>query len=402
MRVANIIEEGKLGGPQVRMVRVAAALKGQVETVVVMPEENSDEFRRRCQAADVPFLALPLTRITRERRVALRYVLDFPFEVRALLRTLKRYQFDLVHISGGSWQYKGIIASAIAGIPAVWHVNDTQLPRAFRMLFNLFARWASGFIFASYRSKSYYAAALAHGKPHCVVPAPIDPAEFDPDRAYDGADAEMIAGWGDRIVVGTVCNVNPIKGLDTLVRCAAELRRRRHDVTFVVVGPTFPNQQRYRESLDQLARELGVGNIVFVGARGDVRALLQRFDIYLCTSRAESSPLSVWEAMAMRCPIVSTDVGDVGRHVQDGESGFVVGVDDHAAMADRLAQLANNHPAQRARCGEVARRTAREAFLLAKVALATADFYRQILAARKSAEGPRQERSGDLRPIDKR
>ena len=41
-------------------------------------------------------------------------------------------------------------------------------------------------------------------------------------------------------------------------------------------------------------------------------------DIYICTSNNEASPLSVWEAMSMEKAIISTDVGDVGKFIDDG------------------------------------------------------------------------------------
>ena len=45
IRVANVIEEAKLGGPQVRIVRIAENLSEQVETTVIMPRSNSRDFK---------------------------------------------------------------------------------------------------------------------------------------------------------------------------------------------------------------------------------------------------------------------------------------------------------------------------------------------------------------------
>ena len=53
LRVANIIEEGKLGGPQIRIASVAKAMKGVVDTTVVMPHENSEPFRKLLDEGDV-------------------------------------------------------------------------------------------------------------------------------------------------------------------------------------------------------------------------------------------------------------------------------------------------------------------------------------------------------------
>jgi len=91
-----------------------------------------------------------------------------------------------------------------------------------------------------------------------------------------------------------------------------------------------------------LASDLGVNNIEFVGGREDVRPLLKRFDVYVCSSNSESSPIAVWEAMAMELPIVSTDVGDVSVYVLDHKNGFVVPVHDAKLMANRVRHLARD------------------------------------------------------------
>ena len=44
MRVANILEEGKMGGPQVRILQVAVYLEKHVDTVVVMPQHPKKCF----------------------------------------------------------------------------------------------------------------------------------------------------------------------------------------------------------------------------------------------------------------------------------------------------------------------------------------------------------------------
>jgi glycosyltransferase involved in cell wall biosynthesis len=101
---------------------------------------------------------------------------------------------------------------------------------------------------------------------------------------------------------------------------------------------------------------VGVRNIEFVGGRSDVRPLLKRFDAYVCSSKAESSPISVWEAMSMAKPIISTDVGDVPLYVHDGVNGFIVDVGDSDALAERIGRLAKNEALRKEfgdRCREI-------------------------------------------------
>lgn len=364
------------------MVRVAAALAGFVETLVVMPLANSTPFRNACDARRVGYRAVSLTRITKEWRVALGYLAFSPVEIVRLASLFRRARTDLVHVSGGSWQVKGVIAARLARVPCVWHLNDTMMPGFVRRMFRMLSGFASGYIFASERSQAYYAGLIDPSKPRFVVPAPVDTHEFDPSLTLSG-DEDLLRLWGGKTVVGVTANVNRVKGLETFIRVAGRLNARfgSENLVFVCVGPVYANQQRYHEKLLALCKEIGVANVEFVGARADVRPLLRRFDVYVCSSVAESSPISVWEAMAMAKPVVSTDVGDVPLYVRDGESGYVAPVGDDAKLAQKCGLLIDDAEL-RTRLGGNARRTAVDKLDLAICADRHLAVYRALLDER--------------------
>lgn len=385
MRIANVIEEGKVGGPQVRMVRVAAALKLRMDTIIVMPGANSGPFRDLCGENGVIYRVLPLTRITKEWRTAVSYCMFSPYEVISLARLFRRLEVNVVHASGGSWQYKAVVAARFAKIPVVWHLNDTAMPGWVRRLFRIVSPLADGFIFASYRSQEYYGGAVGT-RPQVVIPAAVDSDQYNPTHC-ENAEEEKWVDSDDARTIGTVANINPIKGLETLIEALGALNTGERNVRLLIVGPVFENQKRYYRRLLELARTLSVsGQIDWVGAQSDVRHWLQRMDVYVCSSRAESSPVSVWEAMAMGRPLVSTDVGDVPHHVVKGESGFIVPVDDSEAIADRVGALLDDEGLRRG-VGERAREVAVENFSVEKVAEATGDFYEEVLQYWRSGRG---------------
>jgi len=67
------------------------------------------------------------------------------------------------------------------------------------------------------------------------------------------------------------------------------------------------------------------------------------------------------EPMAMGLPVVATDVKGNREVVVDGEVGFLVPLDDHVALAQRLAQLIDDEDL-RLRMGQTGYRRAREKF----------------------------------------
>ncbi len=356
LRVANIIEEGKLGGPQVRIANVACALKSRVETTVVLPLENSERFRAKLEECDIPYKIFNLSRITKEVRVALRYLFFSWYEVLQLVRYFRKENFDLIHVSGGSWQYKGVIAGKLAGRKVVWHLNDTSMPWFFRKIFFMLSGLVDAYIFASERSRKYYESMIRTSRPIFVIPAPVDTDYFLPG-VRDEREIAAYDGWEGKFVVGTVANVNPIKGVDILIRVASKINLITKNVVFVVAGEIYQRQQDHYERLKHLCDELGVTNVEFIGAVNDIRSLLDHFDIYLCTSYAESSPISVWEAMSMGKAIVSSNVGDVPVYVRNGESGKIAEVGDVDVLADKVMALIQDE-SRRIRYGEKAREIA--------------------------------------------
>ena len=96
------------------------------------------------------------------------------------------------------------------------------------------------------------------------------------------------------------------------------------------------------EKLCLLSERLLTRNVYFLGAQSEIKELLKFCDIYLCSSVSESSPLAVWEAMAMGKPVVSTNVGDVSLYVKDGINGFVIDAGDFVSMADRISKYIEN------------------------------------------------------------
>lgn len=84
-------------------------------------------------------------------------------------------------------------------------------------------------------------------------------------------------------------------------------------------------------------------------------------DVFCLPSWWEAMPLSVLEAMASGLPVVATDVGDIGRAVQDGTTGFVVPAQDPARLADALESLLSD-AGTRAAMGAASRRRVEDHF----------------------------------------
>lgn len=140
------------------------------------------------------------------------------------------------------------------------------------------------------------------------------------------------SGWGN----GSEPKL--VKGPDVFVDALAALRRQ-YPVYAVLPGPS-------RGYVTRRLSALGVPHSApgFV-QRDELPWLYHALDIYVSPSRDEGGPAGVLEAMASGIPVVSTKTGMAADLIESGENGLLVPVDDSAALATAVAQLAET-PAQ--------------------------------------------------------
>jgi len=142
----------------------------------------------------------------------------------------------------------------------------------------------------------------------------------------------------DGLSVGTVCALRPEKGVDTLIRAFAAVRRA--GVRLVIVG-SGPEEGKLRS----LCAELGVGEACqFEPATTDVTEWLSRIDIFVLPSRSEALSNALMEAMACGCCPVASRVGGNPELIEHGENGLLFQVDDSSELAAHLLQLLTDEP----------------------------------------------------------
>ena len=161
----------------------------------------------------------------------------------------------------------------------------------------------------------------------------------------------------------TVARLEPHKGIDTALQALARLPPAYANVGYLVAG-----EGPHRATLEQLARDVGVGERVrFLGwvPERELPALYNVATVYVGASRqigrsgVEGFGLAIAEAAASGLPIVATESGGIPDLVQGGMTGWLVPPDDPDGLAAALEGVLANEPAARQR-GQAARRRVEE------------------------------------------
>ena len=173
-------------------------------------------------------------------------------------------------------------------------------------------------------------------------------------------------------MVGTMALLEPVKGLDVLLRAAARLASEDPGLRFAIFGDG-PERGR----LESLAAQLGIADRVdFPGYVAKAEAL-GRLAVFVVSSYVESGPLTLLEAMAAGVPVVSTKVGAVSEIVTPGTAQLVP-IQDDAALAEAIAGLIAD-PALRKRQARAARERVLDRFTMKACAEETLGLYERLL-----------------------
>lgn len=94
-------------------------------------------------------------------------------------------------------------------------------------------------------------------------------------------------------------------------------------------------------SLRHLANELNLKNITWTGKvdPSETASYFKACTVFAVPSLSEGFPLTVAEAMACGCAIVSTNVRGIPEILKDKRNGFLVEADDPEALAERIIHL---------------------------------------------------------------
>ncbi len=107
-------------------------------------------------------------------------------------------------------------------------------------------------------------------------------------------------------------------------------------VLLIVGGDPFGDG---RERLEAAAQQLGLENQArFLGIRHDVQDLLMASDLFVLPSLWEGLGLVFLEAMAVRLPIVASNVSAIPEVIEDGVSGWLVPPGDPEALAAAIQE----------------------------------------------------------------
>lgn len=346
MHVVFSLDNLNAGGTELNAVRTAELLAERGVRVSLAAFQPDGPLRERFEAAGVRVTPFPLTSLRDRNAVA---------QALRLRRFLRSERADVLHAHD---MYSNIFSVPVARLARTAGVVASRRwwapPERAHQLAN---RWAYRCAHRVVANADAIRDMLARdeGVPRersVLVPNFVEPAAFAaPPAGWRDALLRELGVPPERVVIGCVANLVPVKNHALLLRALAAMRER--EAVLVLFG-----RGELQDQLEQESRRLGVRERVFFGGFRHNRPNLHHlFDVSTLASTSEGMPNTLLEAMAAGRPVVATGVGAVAELVTP-DSGAVVPSGDADAMAAALDALVRD-PALRSALGRAGLERAR-------------------------------------------
>ncbi len=175
----------------------------------------------------------------------------------------------------------------------------------------------------------------------------VDVTEYSPGTRDLKESLELRKSLGiasDAFIAMFVGRLQFDKGLAEFVEAARLLKKKRDDITFVMVGAPDPGNKRSIAD-STLAQWKIEGDVLFTGRREDVPALMAMANtVTTPTFYREGLPRTLLEAAATGLPLIGTDMPGVREAITHGENGILIPTRDSQALADAVEELADERP----------------------------------------------------------
>jgi glycosyltransferase involved in cell wall biosynthesis len=266
-----------------------------------------------------------------------------PRTIVRLIRLIRAYQIDVLHLQEFGASTLGRIAGLFTRTPSILHAHAEYTtsavggyPIPLRLIDRALGPLAARVVAVSHSVAEFCVTHMGFRRQQVVVihnPLP---------RPVRGADEAVEAGLrrryglpADAPVIGAVSRFYPVKGIAFLVDAFARVLRVIPESRLLLVG-----DGPERDALESQARSLGImEQVIFTGFQEDVEGHLRVCRVVALPSLHEGLPLAAIEALNAGVPIVASRVGGLPEVVSDGRTGFLVDPGNADAIADAVIRI---------------------------------------------------------------
>ena len=164
-----------------------------------------------------------------------------------------------------------------------------------------------------------------------VIPNFIDIDKYE--RKHNNCEKNVISEGDEKIIVH-ISNFRPLKRIIDVIKIFEKINSEIRS-KLIMVGDA-PEKKKAKDYL----RKNNLNNrVIFLGKTNEVDEILCSSDLFLLPSEKESFGLAALEAMALKVPVISTNIGGLSELNINGNSGYTSDIGDIDSMASNAIKI---------------------------------------------------------------
>ena len=348
IKILRIINRFNIGGPTYNATFLTAFLGPEYETLLVggLPEEGESDSLFILEKYGVkPLLIEEMVRnpsLSSDRKA-----------YKKLKQIIKDFQPDIVHTHAAKAGALGRKAAASCGVPVIVHTFHGHVfhsyfgkmkTEIFKTIEKRLAKKSDAIIAISEIQKHELSAIhkITKKKKITVIPLGFDLVPFRDKRISERVRVrEKYNLLENDVAVAIVGRLAPIKNHQYFL----EVIEKILDQTSKKIKVFIVGDGTERELITNLVSNINEkynDAITMTSWIEDIGEFNAGMDIICLTSKNEGTPVSLIEAQAAGIPVVTSDVGGVRDIIVEGETGYVVPLENQNLYTDRLLELIEN------------------------------------------------------------
>ncbi len=161
-----------------------------------------------------------------------------------------------------------------------------------------------------------------------------NPLPFEPSGISFEKKENMVLSLG---------RVTKEKGIDTLVKAWSAIEAKFPDWKLQIVG-----DGKDKEDFINLAKSLKLKNIEFLSATTDVKPYYENAKIFVIPSLFEGMPMTILEAMACKCCVVSSKTAGGKKLIENDKTGLLFEIGNEKELSMYIEELIHNEKRKKA------------------------------------------------------
>ena len=164
-----------------------------------------------------------------------------------------------------------------------------------------------------------------------VIPNFIDIDKYE--RKHNNCEKNVISEGDEKIIVH-ISNFRPLKRIIDVIKIFKKINSEISS-KLIMVG----DGPEKKKAKDYLRKNNLKNRVIFLGKTNEVDEILCSSDLFLLPSEKESFGLAALEAMDLKVPVISTNIGGLSELNINGNSGYTSDIGDIDSMASNAIKI---------------------------------------------------------------